>query len=383
MKFFSIRTLILLAVVLISFGCAARQPSKPIPNFTLTPFNANEYVSSIDNFLIVFDASISMDDEYAGNNKFDMAAKIVNRLNQTLPELGQNGALRSFGHNPVVSDKLTVLIYGMEKYSTKALAEKFKKVSAAGGTSPMHVALDASGQEELRGISGKTAVLIISDGQEAFSLESPITLKAAQALKDKLGAGLCYYPIVVGDDPQGLILMEGIAKIGKCGFVSNADTLLTDAGMSQFVKDVFLTKKPAPQAAVTPAPVVGSKTTATVLKGTNEKGVWVVGEAFFDFDKSLVKPAAFDYLNLIVEELKTYPQIKVRIQGHTDIIGTKAYNDALSIRRAQAVKTYLTNRGISGDRLTLEGFGFSKPEATNKTAEGRALNRRVEIVPEK
>jgi len=385
MKFFSIKTFTLLAVVLISFGCAAQQPSKPIPNFTLTPFNANEYVSSIDNFLIVFDASSSMDDEYGENKKFDMATKIVNRLNQTLPELGQNGALRSFGHSPAVSNKPTILIYGMEKYSTKALDEKFKKVSAAGGTSPMSVALNASGQEELKGIYGKTAVLIISDGQPENSLESPITLQAAQALKDQAGAGLCYYPIFVGDNPKGLVLMEDIAKIGKCGFVSNADTLLTDAGMSQFVKDVFLTRKPVPQAAATPAPAPApsSKTTATVLKGTNEKGVWVVGEAFFDFDKSVVKPEAFDYLNLIVEELKTYPQIKVRIQGHTDIIGTKAYNDALSIRRAQAVKTYLTNRGISGDRMTLEGFGFSKPEATNKTAEGRALNRRVEIVPEK
>lgn len=383
MKFFSIRLFTLLAVALFLFGCAARQPSKPIPNFTLAPFNANEYVSSIDNFLIVFDASSSMGDEYAGNKKFDIATKIVTRLNQTLPELGQNGALRSFGHSQVVSNKLTVLFYGMEKYSKNALGEKFKKISEPGGTSPMYAALNASGQEELKGISGKTAVLIITDGQAELDLESPITLKAAQALKDQVGSGLCYYPIFIGDNAKGLVTMEDIVKISKCGFVSNADNLLTDAGMSQFIKDVFLTKKPAPQAAVTPAPVDSSKTTATVLKGTNEKGVWVVGEAFFDFDKSVVKPAAFDYLNLVVEELKTYPQIKVRIQGHTDIIGTKAYNDALSIRRAQAVKTYLTSRGISGDRMALEGFGFSKPEATNKTAEGRALNRRVEIVPEK
>ncbi len=377
MNFFSIRNFTLLTVVLISFGCAARQPFKPIPNFTLTPFNSNEYVSSIDNFLIIFDASSSMDDRYAGNKKFDMATQIVTRLNQTLPELGQNGALRSFGHSPVVSDKLTVLFYGMEKYSKKELDEKFKKISKPGGTSPMHAALTASGQEELKGISGKTAVLIISDGQEEFGLESPITIKAAQTLKDQVGEGLCYYPILVGDNAQGLVLMEDISRIGKCGFVSNADNLLTDAGMSQFVKDVFLTKKPVPQkpAVVKPAPVV--------LKGVNEQGVWVVDETFFDFDKSVVKPEAFDYLNQVVEELKTYPRIKVNIQGHTDSIGTKTYNDALSIRRAQAVKTYLTNRGISGDRLTLEGFGFSKPAATNKTAKGRALNRRVEIHPEK
>ena len=368
MNFFSIRTLTLLTVVFMLFGCAARQPFKPIPNFTLTPFNSNEYVSSIDNFLIIFDASSSMDDRYAGNKKFDMATQIVTRLNQSLPELGQNGALRSFGNS---------WVYGMEKYSQKAFAEKFKEISTPGGTSPMHAALTASGQEELKGISGKTAVLIISDGQKEVSLESPKTLKAAQILKDQVGEGLCYYPIFVGDNAQGLVLMEDISRIGKCGFVSNADNLLTDAGMSQFVKDVFLTKKPVPQtpAVVTPEPVV--------LKGVNAQGVWVVGEAFFDFDKSVLKPEAFDYLNQVVEELKTYPQIKVNIQGHTDSIGTKIYNDALSIRRAQAVKIYLTTRGISGDRLTLEGFGFSKPVATNKTNKGRALNRRVEIHPVK
>jgi OOP family OmpA-OmpF porin len=71
--------------------------------------------------------------------------------------------------------------------------------------------------------------------------------------------------------------------------------------------------------------------------------------------------------------------MQVQVQGHTDSIGTKSYNDALSMRRAQAVKTYLVNKGVQKERLSLEGFGFSKPVAPNNTAEGRALNRRVEL----
>jgi len=379
MKSFSIKLFMALAIAFLLSGCYAQKASQPIPAFTLTPFSANDYVSSIDNFVIVLDASSSMGNLYKGNEKFDMAVQIVNRMNQTLPELGQNGALRSFGHSPAVSEKNTVLFYGMEKYSTKALGEKLKKISEAGGTSPMHTALDASGKEELKAVSGKTAVIIISDGQPESDLESPITLKAAQALKDKMGAGLCYYPIFVGDDKKGAVLMDEIARIGKCGFSSNADNLLTNAGMAKFVEDVFLTKKPMAPAAkavappATPAPVV--------LKGTNAQGIWVVDEAYFDFDKSVVKPKAFDFLNEVADVLKTYPQITLKVQGHTDSIGTKAYNDALSIRRAQAVKTYLMNRGISGDRMTLEGFNFSKPVAPNSTPEGRALNRRVELHP--
>jgi OOP family OmpA-OmpF porin len=377
MKFFSTKLFTALAVALLLSGCYAQKATQPIPAFTLTPFSANDYVSSIDNFVIILDASSSMGDLYKGNEKFDMATQIVNRMNQTLPELGQNGALRSFGHSPAISNKKTVLFYGMEKYSTNALGEKLKKISEAGGTSPLSVALDSSGQEELKAVSGKTAVIIITDGQPESSLESPITLKAAQALKDQMGPGLCYYPIFVGDNEKGAVLIDDIARIGKCGFSSNADNLLTNAGMAKFVEDVFLTKKPmAPAAAkevAPPAPIV--------LKGTNAEGIWVVGEAYFDFDKSVVKPAAFDFLNQIAEVLKTYPQINLKVQGHTDSIGTKEYNDALSMRRAQAVKTYLMNRGISGDRMTLEGFNFSKPVAPNSTPAGRALNRRVELHP--
>jgi OOP family OmpA-OmpF porin len=371
MKSFSIQLITALAIAFVVSGCYAQKEVRTLPAFTLAPFSADEYVSSIDNFVIVLDASSSMDNPYMGNKKFDIATQIVSRINQTLPELGQNGALRSFGHSPAVSDKNTVLFYGMEEYSTYALDEKLKMIFEAGGTSPMHSAFEASGQEELNSVSGNIAVIIISDGQPENSLESSITLKAAQALKDQYSPGLCYYPILVGDDEKGAVLMDDIVRISECGFVSNADDLLTDAGMAGFVEDIFLTKKTA--APVAPAPVV--------LKGTNAQGIWVVDEAYFDFDKSVVKPEAFDYLDEIADVLKTHPQITVKVQGHTDSIGTKAYNDALSIRRAQAVKTYLVNKGVQEERLSLEGFGFSKPVATNDTAEGRALNRRVELHP--
>jgi len=374
MKLFSIRIAVPLIAALFLFGCAGRQPAETIPGFTPAQINSDKYISAVDNFLIILDASSSMDDAFNGNKKFTAAREIVSRMNQTLPELGQNSGLRSFGHSPAVSDKLTVLFYGMEKYSTTGLNEKLNLISAPGGTSAGYAALTAAGQD-LMGVSGKTAVIIISDGQKSVDLELAETMKTAQALKDQLGPGLCFYTILVGDDPDGVIIMDKIAGIGDCGFAVNADKLLTGSGMGQFVEDVFLTKKIAdtPVAKATPKPI----------EAVNEKVAWVIGEAYFDLDKTIIKPEAFDFLDQIAEFIIANPEISVTVQGHTDSVGTKAYNDILAVKRAQAVKAYLTGKGIDENRLTCEGFGFSKPAASNKTADGRSLNRRVELHPVK
>jgi OOP family OmpA-OmpF porin len=374
MKFFSTMFAVPLITALFLFGCVAQQPVQPIPGFTPAMFNSNDYVSSVDNFLIILDASSSMDDPYNGNKKFIVASEIIKRMSQALPELDQNAGLRSFGHNPQVSGKSTVLFYGMEKYTQKGLNEKLGLIVNAGGTSAMHTALTGAGQD-LKNFSGKTAVIIISDGQEAVDLESPITLKAAQTLKDQMGADLCFYPILVGNNEKGVVLMDEIAKIGKCGFSTNADKLFAGSGMGQFVQDVFLTKKPMAKA---PAPVA---VTPKVAAPPVIEKVWVVDEAYFDFDKIIIKPAGFDFLDKIVDVLKSRPDLFVKIQGHTDSIGTKAYNDVLSLKRADAVKAYLTGKGIDKNRLSCEGFGFSKPVESNKTDKGRALNRRVELYP--
>lgn len=373
MKLFNARFILPLIAAMFLFGCAAQEPVQSIPPFAPIPFDANEWVSSVDNFLIILDASSSMDDTYAGNKKFTIADEIVKRLGHTLPELGQNAGLRSFGHSPKVSDKKTVLFYGMEKFAQKGLAEKLNMISSAGGTSPMHAALNAA-KQDLENYSGKTAVIIISDGQPEVSLKPPLTLKVAQALKDQKGADLCFYPVLVGDDEKGTVVMEDLANISQCGFLTKADKLLTGAGMGQFVQDVFLTRKPI---AATPAP----KEIPAPVEGLDAKGAWTVEETYFDFDKAIIKPAAFDFLDKIVGILKSRPELHVNIHGHTDSIGTKEYNEALSLKRANAVKTYLMDRGIDGNRLFCKGFGSSNPAVSNNTAEGRALNRRVELIP--
>lgn len=102
-------------------------------------------------------------------------------------------------------------------------------------------------------------------------------------------------------------------------------------------------------------------------------------ETLFDFDKSVLKPEGRRVLDELVEKVQGINlEVMVAI-GHTDSIGSEAYNQRLSERRANAVRAYLTSKGIENDRIATEGKGELQPVASNKTKAGRAQNRRVEI----
>ncbi len=100
----------------------------------------------------------------------------------------------------------------------------------------------------------------------------------------------------------------------------------------------------------------------------------------FDFNKSTLTPAGRAKVADAARTLKDNPTVHVEVGGHTDSIGSDAYNQKLSERRADTVAKELEADGISASRLTVRGYGKRKPVADNKTAEGRARNRRVELV---
>jgi outer membrane protein OmpA-like peptidoglycan-associated protein len=100
----------------------------------------------------------------------------------------------------------------------------------------------------------------------------------------------------------------------------------------------------------------------------------------FDVDKSSLKPESMGTLNMIVNILKSNPDVKFEIDGHTDNTGQAAHNLILSRQRAEAVKSQLVKMGISSDRLSTKGLGDTQPISDNNTPEGRANNRRVEFL---
>ncbi|OZI38436.1 hypothetical protein CAL29_09025 [Bordetella genomosp. 10] len=102
-------------------------------------------------------------------------------------------------------------------------------------------------------------------------------------------------------------------------------------------------------------------------------------DTFFDFDKATLKPEGRQLLDQVATQARSIDLETIIAVGHTDSIGTVAYNQKLSERRAAAVKSYLVSKGIDPNRIYTEGKGKSQPVATNKTKEGRAQNRRVEI----
>ncbi|MFQ5667082.1 MAG: OmpA family protein [Candidatus Binatia bacterium] len=123
---------------------------------------------------------------------------------------------------------------------------------------------------------------------------------------------------------------------------------------------------PPPPAPPPPAPPVVQK--KIILRGVH-----------FDTDKATIRPDARPILDAAAQTLKENPKVTIAVEGHTDSVASDAYNQRLSMRRAEAVRDYLAGTGIDPKRMTVAGLGESQPVASNDTRDGRAQNRRVEL----
>jgi outer membrane protein OmpA-like peptidoglycan-associated protein len=123
------------------------------------------------------------------------------------------------------------------------------------------------------------------------------------------------------------------------------------------------------------------KSIAAVKQESRGMVITLSGEVLFPSGESSLLPGAMMKLNEVADALtKSSPESKIVVEGHTDAQGKPAFNQELSLRRAQSVRDYLVSRGIAGDRVTAQGMGSTRPIASNANPEGRANNRRVEIV---
>jgi OmpA-OmpF porin, OOP family len=158
------------------------------------------------------------------------------------------------------------------------------------------------------------------------------------------------------------------------------DAFWTPATAATGCDGALVAAAPAPAPAVAPAPPpVAAPAPAPAPQPPAATKVTYAADAFFDFDKSVLKPEGKAKLDDLIGKVKGINLEVIIAVGHTDAVGTVAYNQKLSVRRAEAVKAYLVSKGIEKNRVYTEGKGKSQPVADNKTAEGRAKNRRVEI----
>ena len=403
-------------------GCAGQQV-KPMPAFQPAGPAADGYERKVDNFITLFDASSSMGSIDMDMVKFETAKEFAKRMNATLPELGFQDAFISFGHQKAFSDVHTVRHHGLSPYTTDNLARSIDQVTRTGGTTPMDKAITANGKL-LKGVSGKTAVILISDGRD---MGGPVLDAAAKAYRD-FGDGLCLYPVLVGDDPAGRKLMEALADTTDCGFLTQAEDTLNGDAMADFVTRGFLTAKAMPKPAEPkdtdgdgiydnldqcpgtsrgtavdaqgcPLPLPAKPAGPTDMDGdgvndgddfcpdtpqgadVDNRGCWVLQGVEFETNKADIRPQYEAKLGEVVDVLHRNPHVKVQIQGHTDSVGNAEYNRQLSEKRARAVMEWLIEDGIDRNRLSAAGLGETRPIANNDTAEGRERNRRVELKP--
>jgi OOP family OmpA-OmpF porin len=182
-------------------------------------------------------------------------------------------------------------------------------------------------------------------------------------------------------DARGIIARDPFGLCWRTGYWTPADAVpgcdLPICTPPEELKDGKCVAPPPPPA---PAPVAPAPAPAPVVAPvvTAEK-VSFAADAFFDFDKATLKPEGKAKLDDVTSKLGTINLEVIIAVGHTDSVGTDAYNDKLSLRRAEAVKAYLLSKGVEANRVYTEGKGEKQPVADNKTANGRAENRRVEI----
>lgn len=355
----------------------------------------------VDNFLVILDASGSKYLPYKQQVKLKVAKDIARRFNQRVPKRPLTGGLRRYGFEAGAFSTKTRLIYGMTDYSRQDFADAIEIVRWAGGKTPMALAID-KGSDDMINTQGYAALVLISDGKVLKKDADPVL--AARRMKERYGDRLCIYTVVVGDDEpldeayyhNKKELMTNVANEGKCGYSISSDDLVSDRIMDDFVDDVFTRKRklkpeeadrgldgPCPDEDndgvcdaddECPGTPIGAK--------VDDKGCWVIENVQFDLNKWNIKPEYYRVIDDVARVMKLNPDLKIEVNGHTCTIWTEDYNMKLSHWRAMAVTSYLIKkRGVPSHRISVKGFGYHRPTASNTTEKGRSLNRRAEFRP--
>ena len=320
------------------------------------PVAAAKLVPRVDNFIMFLDHSSSMKFFYkgvrivdlGGQSKIVLAKSAMVEFNNLVPDLGYKSGVYTFAPFKQYA--------GMAPYSRPAVANAIDPISinyeTYGRVTPMGPGLQEL-DKVLSGLSGRTAVVIFSDGDENLGIDA---VAEATRLQSKYGDNLCFMIVSFADSKHGESVLKQIAALSRCScFVRGEDFLRDQAARLAFLR-------------------------CGIYDELSDMGETVVFRSiYFDFDKYNIKPEFIPVLDEGVAMSKSRPNMGVVLEGHTDSVGTERYNQGLSNRRANSVKSYFVKKGVDSNRITAIGYGESQPRADNATAEGRKLNRRVEI----
>ena len=389
----------LVAVMLLALVGSAWSASELKTDFGDSKLNAayikGDYRAKTDYFILVQDASWSM----FWKDKFSEGRNLANQINYAMPKMQLKSGIYTFGESRMLFGKSVRKVWGIDAYTRSDFENGLRSIAQVGfGGSKAYKALNVVVEDLKNQAPRRVAVLVISDGE---TINEAQAINAVRTLKQDLGDKFCLYTAQIGDSAAGQDFLETLVKeagCGKCVKASELDQAGTDALVAQMLLQKGVKKAPKDsdgdgvidELDLCPGTPKGTVVDANgcPIKPKNvevtEDATWVVTDnVLFDFGKSELKLSAEPVLNEIAKVMSDNAALKLKITGHTDNIGSASLNDALSLKRAQAVSASLAAKGVAADRLSVEGLGFAKPAADNATAEGRAKNRRVEFTPYK
>lgn len=177
---------------------------------------------------------------------------------------------------------------------------------------------------------------------------------------------------------KSLILLSAVAIIALTGCTSAEkpmkEMVITETENQFVMEDIDVSKKTLEEL------IVFNEEGVTIRKEGNNLVLSMPELVLFDFNKYEVKNKVKGSLNTLAKALEENPDIRIKIDGYTDFIGSEGHNLELSVKRAKAIKNYLVDRGVKSSNISIEGYGKQNPIANNATAAGRAKNRRVEFI---
>jgi OOP family OmpA-OmpF porin len=346
-------------------GCVQTLPTKEPLAVAPVQFGERE-LREVTNLFILTDASGSMWKEQT----FPTAKSLSTSFVKALPDASARSKSGAYNVSYVAfggEERVAVPLQHFDRQKLLAAADRadiMGSMSGTGGTTPFHAVIDEIAQQ-LEGKSGATALVLFSDG---VADDSDRALASATALAEGYRGGrLCIYGVQVGEQQAGAEFLRALSGVTSCGSSQNAQQLSAPASFQRYAKNVVVGAAPLPPVAAAPPSACAG---AIRLRGIE-----------FGFDKADVTDASKVVLDTAIETIANCKELRVKVNGHTDSVGTEAYNKGLSERRARAVRDYLVSKGVGEGRLSAQGFGEEKPLASNDTSDGRARNRRVELAP--
>lgn len=219
-------------VGVLASGCASssiRTAFEPEATWT------DEWLAKVERFVVVVDASGSMNEPWRRERKVDLATRFTRSLNDSLPVRDYVSGLRAFGRGHCVGGDATTLLVGMSTHDSAAFEAGVDQIRCAGGSSHLDRALQAVG-DDLDGLSSKAAVVVVTDGVDLG--ESAV--EAAQVLKKRYGDAVCIWGVMLGTSRNGMTSLGRVVEAGGCGAVVPALDLRRRADMEAFVRRVFL-----------------------------------------------------------------------------------------------------------------------------------------------